>query len=78
MNISTEKMCNLLLPTLNQSVMDGTVCFKAGAAVALSNMSPIIGVTHTSQKVFPILVDLLKDDSSEVKLKVVEGLTTVA
>ena len=70
-NLSTEKICNLMLPTLQNTYADGTAQFKAGAASALSEMSTIIGKEFTAQKVLPILQELLKDDNSEVKLNVV-------
>lgn len=41
-------------------------------------MAKIIGKEWTSQKVLPILNELLKDDNSEVKLNVVSGLVKIA
>jgi len=41
-------------------------------------MSVIIGKEHTNSKVLPVLLELLKEDNSEVKLNVVEGLFTIA
>ena len=77
-NLSTEKICNLMLPTLQNAYVDATAQFKAGAAQALCEMAQIIGKDHTSQKVLPILMELLKDDNSEVKLNVVGGLVKIA
>lgn len=41
-------------------------------------MADVIGKDYTSQKVVPILMELLKDDNSEVKLNVVKGLVKIA
>jgi hypothetical protein len=41
-------------------------------------MASIIGKEYTNQKVIPILMDLLKDDNSEVKNNVVSGLVKIA
>ena len=77
-NLSTEKICNLMLPTLQNAYADGTFQFKAGAATALCEMAQVIGKEYTVSKVLPILMELLKDDNSEVKLNVVGGLVKIA
>jgi serine/threonine-protein phosphatase 2A regulatory subunit A len=41
-------------------------------------MASIIGKEYTNQKVVPILMDLLRDDNSEVKNNVVSGLVKIA
>ena len=41
-------------------------------------MSNIIGKEYTLAKVVPILMELLKDDNSEVKNNVVRGLKKIA
>jgi len=41
-------------------------------------MAQIIGKEYTVGKVLPILMELLKDDNSEVKLNVVSGLVKIA
>jgi hypothetical protein len=41
-------------------------------------MASIIGKEYTNTKVIPILMDLLKDDNSEVKNNVVVGLKKIA
>ena len=46
-NLSTEKISNLILPTIQGSYADGTSQFKAGAAAALCNMAPIVGKDST-------------------------------
>ena len=42
-NLSTEKISNLLLPTLSNSYADAQTSFKAGVATAVSEMAGIIG-----------------------------------
>jgi len=46
--------------------------------MALSEMAHIIGKDYTTSKILPILMDLLKDDNSEVKMNVCNGLQKVA
>ena len=46
--------------------------------MALSEMAHIIGKDYTNGKIMPILMDLLKDDNSEVKMNVCNGLQKVA
>ena len=50
-NLSTEKICSLLLPTLQNAYTDAQTSFKAGVANALCEMSPIIGKDYTVQKI---------------------------
>lgn len=69
--ISNEKICNLLLPTLQNNYSDGTAQYRAGTATALSEMANLVGKDYTRQKILPILEDLIKDMNEEVKLNVV-------
>ena len=41
-------------------------------------MSPIVGKDSTTQKILPILIDLLKDDIAEVKLNVITNIGKVS
>jgi len=41
-------------------------------------MANIIGKEYTQSKVIPILLELLKDDRSEVKNNVINGLSKIA
>jgi hypothetical protein len=41
-------------------------------------MASIIGKDYTASKIMPILMDLIKDENSEVKLNVCNGLIKVA
>ena len=77
-NLSAEKISNLLLPTLQNSYSDAQQSYKAGVAMALSEMAHIIGKDYTNSKIVSILMDLLKDDNSEVKMNVCHGLQKVA
>lgn len=77
-NLNPEKIQNLLLPTLQNSYADAQTSFKAGVAMALSEMAHIIGKDYTQQKIMPILLELLKDDNSEVKMNVCNGLIKVS
>jgi serine/threonine-protein phosphatase 2A regulatory subunit A len=77
-NLSTEKISNLLLPTLQNSYADAQTSFKAGVAIAVSDMASIVGKDYTLTKILPILMELIKDDNSEVKLNVCNGLIKVS
>ena len=77
-NLSTEKICNLMLPTLQNAYADAQTSFKGGVANALSEMAAIIGKDYTQQKVIPILMELIKDENADVRLNVTTGLTKVA
>lgn len=67
-----------MLPTIQNTYADGTFQFKAGAAIALSEMAQIIGKEFTKQKLIPILLELLLEDNSEVKNNVIAGIVKVA
>lgn len=75
---STEKICNLILPTLQNSYADSQTSFKAGVALALCEMAGIVGKDYTINKILPILIELMKDDNAEVRLNVVQNLIKLA
>ena len=77
-NLSTEKICNILLPTLQSSYQEAQVQFKAGVALALCEMAPIVGKQYCVSTVLPILLELLKDDNAEVRLNVSSNLSKLA
>ena len=77
-NLSTEKICNILLPTLQSSYADAQIQFKAGVALALCEFAPIVGKDYCVQRVVPILENLMKDDSSEVRLNVAQNMSKLA
>ena len=76
--LSNNKIIDLLFPTLQNATPDGTAQFRAGAATALCDMAISCGQDFTIQKILPILINLIKDENSEVKLNVVEGLNKIA
>jgi serine/threonine-protein phosphatase 2A regulatory subunit A len=47
-NLSVEKICNLILPCLSQNYMDSQTSFKAGVALALCEMSALVGKDYTT------------------------------
>lgn len=77
-NLSTEKICNLLLPTLQNSYAESPTAFKSGVASAICEMAPMVGKDYTQQKIQPILMDLIKDENADVRMNVVSGLVKVA
>lgn len=76
--VSTEKICNLILPNLQNSYVDAQTSFKAGIALALCTMASVVGKDYTLNKIMPILSELIKDENAEVRLNVVENLHHVA
>ena len=73
-NLATEKICNFILPALTKTFADSSPIFKAGVALALCEMAPLVGKDYTLQKILPIINDLLKDDNSEVRLNSIQNL----
>ena len=73
-SLSEEKICNILLPTLQATYADAQVAFKAGVGLALCEMAPIIGKSYCMNTTLPILCELLRDDNSEVRLNVASNL----
>ena len=41
-------------------------------------MAMIVGKDTTKNKILPILLDLIKDENSEVKLNVIQGIELIA
>ena len=77
--LSAEKICNILLPTLQSTYADAQVSFKAGTALALCEMASRVGKSFTQQKILPILLELLNDEgSSEVRLNVAQNIGKLA
>ena len=73
-------MRTVLLPTLQSSLTATEISpqFKAGASASLCQMAEIVGQQITAQKIFPMLIDLLKEENSEIKLSVVKGMYQIA
>jgi len=46
-NLATEKICNFILPALTKSYADSTAFFKAGVAIALCEMAPLVGKDYS-------------------------------
>jgi len=76
--LSVQKTCSLILPTLTNAYAESTQQFKCGTSTALCEMSTLVGKDFSHQKIMPILTELIKDESSEVRLSVVEGLHKIA
>lgn len=76
--LSVEKICSLILPTLTNAYAESTQAFKCGTSSALCEMSTLVGKDFSSQKIMPVLTELIKDENSDVRLSVVEGLLKIA
>lgn len=77
-NLGPEKICNILLPTLQSTLANAQIAFKCGMGLALCEMSPIVGKNYTETSVLPILTELLKADNSEVRLNVATNIHKLA
>ena len=47
--LATEKICNFILPALTKTYAESSLYFKAGTALALCEMAPLIGKDYTTQ-----------------------------
>jgi len=45
--LATEKICNFILPALTKSYQESSPVFKAGVALALCAMAPLVGKDYT-------------------------------
>ena len=66
------------MKTLQSCYADSQVQFKAGVANALCDMASYVGKSHTIEVIIPIITDLIKDESSEVRLNVTANLKKVS
>ena len=78
--VSVEKVQNLVFPVVNSLITDtgATNGVKVALAEVLSGMSPFLGRDFTSTKLLPLSLTLLSEDSPEVKLAVVMGMSEYA
>lgn len=77
-NFSTEKIYSLILPQLQNVYAESQTSYKAGVALALCEMAGLLGKDYTLNKVLPILIELIKDESAEVRLNVIQNLYKIA
>ena len=76
---SADQVASQLLPCLSALVTDVEVV-KAALAGHLTRLCVVVGRVHASESVFKLIVDLLKDESTDIKLclfKELESLKTV-
>ena len=59
---------------MQSTYADAQISFKAGTALALCEMAPIVGKDYSISRVVPILEALMKDDSSEVRFNVTSNM----
>jgi serine/threonine-protein phosphatase 2A regulatory subunit A len=62
---------------LIKTYAESTHIFKAGVAIAFCEMTPLLGKDYVMQSIMPVLLDLMKDDNSEVRLNCIENLGKV-
>ena len=66
------------MPTLQATLPDAQVQYKAGMALALCEMSTIVGKDFCISTILPIIEKFLTDESSEVRLNVAQNLGKLA
>jgi len=76
-NLAVEKICNLILPALTKTYVDSSPAFKGGVALAFCEMSPYIGRDYTQMKVMPVISELMKDESADVRLNCVQNIMKI-
>ena len=77
-NLATEKICNFILPALTKTYADSSNLFKAGTALALCEMAPLVGKDYTSQRIMPVMVELMKSENSEIRINCVQNMYKIA
>ena len=75
-SLSVEKIVNMIIPIL-QKWPEQQVAYKSGVAIALCKMASIVG-KDVSHRLNSELIELWKDDNSEVRLNVVQNYKLVA
>lgn len=74
----SSEITSYLLPTIQSIYEDGTSTFKSHLADALCEMPKYVGKELTISKIMAILLDLIKDEDCEVRLKCSKGLFNLA
>lgn len=77
-NLATEKICNFILPALTKTYADSSALFKAGVALALCEMSPLVGKDYSQQRIMPVINDLMKSENADVRLNCVQNMMKIA
>ena len=74
----SSEITSYLLPTIQSIYEDATSTFKSHLADALCEMPKYVGKELTISKIMAILLDLIKDEDCEVRLKCAKGLFNLA
>jgi len=76
--LAIEKICNFILPSLTKTYADSSHIFKAGVALALCEMAPLVGKEYTEQRIMAVIQELMKSDNQECRINCVTNLIKVA
>ena len=60
-------MVNKILPTAQRLVNDSSEFVRAFFAIEVNHLSPLLGRDATVQHILPLLLLLLRDETSEVR-----------
>jgi hypothetical protein len=67
-----------LLPVFKETYKDDYANFKEGVAESICEIASLLDEHDVTDELIPILVELMKDKSSGVKIKVIEGLVKMS
>lgn len=68
------KIKEFLLPVFKDTYKDDYANFKEGVAESICEIAFLLDEHDVTAELLPILIELMKDKTSEVKIRVVEGM----
>lgn len=75
--VQKTTILNRFLPTAQRLVADNSEFVRAVISGELSQLSPLLGKEDTIKILLPMLLSLLRDDASEVRLNVISRLNGI-
>jgi len=76
--LSADKICNVIFPSLEANFTDSSYISKISLSHTISEIAPVVGKEYFTERVMPILYQLLNDRCSEVRLAVASNLSKLA
>jgi vesicle coat complex subunit len=72
--LEMAKIKEFLLPVFKDTYKDDYANFKEGVAESICEIAFLLDEHDVTAELLPILIELMKDKTSEVKIRVVEGM----
>jgi serine/threonine-protein phosphatase 2A regulatory subunit A len=66
-----------VLPCVKSLVVDASQHVRASLASQVSGLAPLLGKEHTIEHLLPLFLQLLKDESPDVRLNIISKLDKV-